>query len=104
MRLFVEHIQRETENPTIHVIPFALKSYVTFLSIHPFHDGNGRIGRLLLLVMLWRHGFIPPHFFKFDREYYIDAISRCRWGDPERFMQLCVQQMVDNVADEELDK
>lgn len=27
-------------------------------ALHPFHDGNGRLGRMLVPLFLWQHGFI----------------------------------------------
>lgn len=36
-----------------------LDFHYRFESIHPFQDGNGRIGRLLLFKECLRHGFVP---------------------------------------------
>ena len=36
-----------------------LNFHVEFEGIHPFQDGNGRIGRLLLFKECLRHGIIP---------------------------------------------
>lgn len=42
----------------------AALAHVEFEALHPFEDGNGRIGRMLITLMLWHHGVISqPNFF-----------------------------------------
>lgn len=59
--------------------------HVEFEALHPFNDGNGRIGRLLITLLLWKYGLIhKPHFyisafFEANKEEYIElmrAVSR----------------------------
>lgn len=39
-------------------------AHVEFEALHPFEDGNGRIGRMLITLMLWKLGTIgQPNFF-----------------------------------------
>ena len=40
----------------------------TFEKIHPFSDGNGRVGRLLILAQALHAGLIPPLVLK-ERKY-----------------------------------
>ena len=57
-------------------------AHVEFEALHPFRDGNGRIGRMLITLMLWRDGLISaPHFyvsayFEEHKDEYIDAMRR----------------------------
>ena len=42
-------------------------AHVEFEALHPFDDGNGRLGRMLITLMLWQTGVLSaPHFFVSD--------------------------------------
>lgn len=43
-----------------------------FETIHPFADGNGRVGRMLSLWELYRRGFDNHHIFSIDEFYWED--------------------------------
>lgn len=55
-------------------------SHLEFEALHPFNDGNGRIGRMLITLMLWHHEIISaPHFYisaylEENRNEYIDRM------------------------------
>lgn len=51
------------------------ESYITFERIHPFSDGNGRTGRMLINYSLMQHGFAPLVIDKNDRAEYIAYLS-----------------------------
>jgi Fic family protein len=46
-----------------------------FEQIHPFNDGNGRIGRLLVNFELIKHGYLPIDIKFADRAAYYDAFD-----------------------------
>jgi Fic family protein len=52
-----------------------------FEKIHPFLDGNGRSGRLLLNLLLVRLGYPPAIVFKNERTKYLDAMRKADQGD-----------------------
>ena len=53
-----------------------------FLCIHPFNDGNGRMSRLLTLLLLYRAGYIVGKYISIEKlieeskETYYEASSR----------------------------
>lgn len=60
----------------------AAMAHLEFEALHPFKDGNGRIGRMLITLMLWQSGTISaPHFyvssyFEENKNEYIDTMRR----------------------------
>lgn len=57
-------------------------AHAEFEALHPFEDGNGRIGRMLITLMLWNGGAISePHFyisryFENHKDEYIERLRR----------------------------
>ncbi len=61
-----------------HPVIVAAYFHAEFEGIHPFVDGNGRTGRLLMNFMLKKAGFPPiTIFFKYRAEYY-QALEKAR--------------------------
>lgn len=63
-----------------HPLLKAAIAHAEFEALHPFEDGNGRVGRMLIPLMLWQQGMLSaPHFFVSDyfernKDEYIDRL------------------------------
>ena len=96
MRRFVDW--RDGEQKSVHDVIMACKVFSAFLHIHPFHNGNGRVGRLLLGTYLLRQGYPPPLFQHFDRSQYLDMLSRSQHGQPEDLYEWVLENVRDFLA------
>lgn len=74
--MLFDYISNSTDVPLIK----AAISHVEFEALHPFKDGNGRIGRMLITLLLWQARIISaPHFyisgfFEENKDHYIDLM------------------------------
>lgn len=72
-----------------------------FEAIHPFEDGNGRIGRLLITLLLCSRGALPgpllclsPFIEAHRREYYDGLLAASRDGDFEGWLTFFLRAVV----------
>lgn len=70
-KMLVEYNAASHEN----VIKRMAKLHLTFENIHPFVDGNGRIGRVINNYLLIREGFVPINIKFIDRGKYYEAFK-----------------------------
>ncbi len=91
LRSFEQFLNDEPE-PTPPLLKAAL-AHVQFETIHPFLDGNGRLGRLLIVLQLLADGVLrqpmlyPSLFFKTHRNLYYELLDGVRLrGDWERWL------------------
>lgn len=70
-----------------------------FVQIHPFSEGNGRAARLLMNLVLMRHGYpFIVNITSRDRGKYLRALSEADMGDPAAFVDfaaLSVERALD---------
>jgi Fic family protein len=74
---FAEAINAQKYDPLLLISMFILD----FLCIHPFNDGNGRMSRLLTLLVLYRSGYIAGKYISIEmiiektKETYYDVLE-----------------------------
>jgi len=72
--------------------------HAAFERIHPFIDGNGRVGRLLMNLSLVRLGYPPAIIQKRLRDRYLDALHRTDRGDPGPLGEILARAILDNLS------
>jgi Fic family protein len=86
----------------------AALAHVQFETIHPFLDGNGRLGRLLITLLLCSEGALSEPllylslYFKQHRQAYYDLLQRVRtegeWEDWLLFFMEGVRETAENAV------
>ena len=79
MTKFFEWMNESKSN--YHPIEFAAIAHHRFVAIHPFEDGNGRTGRLLMNLLLMKSGYPIAVIQKNDRAKYYNALDDADAGD-----------------------
>lgn len=82
---YAEQLAASTVDPLLVSLVFAFD----FVSIHPFNDGNGRMSRLLTLLLLYQNGYTVGKYISIEKEiertketyYEALAASSAGWQD-----------------------
>ena len=107
----VEFCMRDLEGflfdpPDLPTLVRAAIAHYQFEAIHPFHDGNGRIGRLLIPMLLKHAGLLAEPllylsaYFERDKSAYIDAMWEVsRAGDWDGWVSYFLEGVVTEAGD-----
>ena len=84
-----ENFEREITSEQVDPLLLIPMFILDFLCIHPFNDGNGRMSRLLTLLLLYRSGYIVGKYISIEKlieetkDTYYDALQRSstNWHD-----------------------
>jgi len=88
------HRQQDAKHD-LHPLLHAGLVHYKFVEIHPFDDGNGRMARILMNLILMRAGF-PPVVIKLQgREPYIAALRRADAGETDGIVSFVGQNLLD---------
>ncbi len=89
---------KEIQQP--HPIDYVAESHCRFVGIHPFQDGNGRTGRLLMnLLLLWL-GYPVAMIRHEQRVEYIEALVQAKQQDNlVAFQELVLQAAQDSLVE-----
>lgn len=83
MNKFIKFVNETKINPA----ELAARGHYRFEKIHPFGDGNGRIGRLIMNYILWRNGY-PMIIIEFKkRKMYYKALQKDEGGFVNYFIR-----------------
>ncbi len=89
-------------DPDENILLCAALSHYQFETIHPFTDGNGRMGRLIIMLILNKRGILRypvlylSGYFNNYRDEYIDRLNRIRECDDfESWMDLFLDALIE---------
>ncbi len=72
------------------------EAHFRLIAIHPFSDGNGRTARLLMNLLLIRHGYVPVAVRPEDRLAYLDALEHASLTDDLQPFQTLMHRRLDD--------
>ena len=94
---WIEAANGLTEADESEIVEELARLHARFEQIHPFLDGNGRAGRLILNLLLVRLGYPPAIIYKGERSRYLAALRRADAGDPGPLGEFLARAVLDNL-------
>ncbi len=96
MAEFVEWLGKDQE---LHPIELAAEAHYRLVTIHPFVDGNGRTGRLLMNLILLMTGYPVAIIRKRDRLSYIGSLEEAQLGGSKDNYHTIIAKAVERSLD-----
>ena len=82
---------RESKNK-VHPLMLAFEFHRRYEFIHPFRDGNGRTGRLIMNKILMSAGYSPIIVYKSNKTFYFNALEKTKDGKMKNYYQFMLEQ------------
>jgi Fic family protein len=82
----------------MNIIEFAAIFHHKFVNIHPFQDGNGRTGRLLMNIFLMQYGFPLTIIQKNDRQKYYRVLAAADNGNYKPLVLFVAQAVLKSLS------
>ncbi len=97
MHDLINWFRKATTEGAIHRVEIAARFHHRFTAIHPFDDGNGRMSRLLMNLMLMQAGYPPVVIRLSERDPYLAALRRADAGEFEDFLALMAEHVLSSL-------
>jgi len=93
MRQLVTCVTSQDTKRSTHPVRLASKAHYEFLQIHPFPRHSGKVARLLMNLILLRHGYPPAIIHATERQRYYEALKT----SDDRTSQLVTEALTTSV-------
>ncbi len=80
------------KNKKIYPLKLAFDFHLRYEMIHPFRDGNGRTGRLLMNKILAKNNYPLMVIFKDNKQAYFNSIKQGKDGKSKKYYQFMLEQ------------
>ncbi len=77
---------------TTYTLQRAFEFHLQYETTHPFRDGNGRTGRLIMNKILMQNNYPPIIIYKDNKQAYFNAIKAARESDKKKYYQFMLEQ------------
>lgn len=71
----IDELVADMNSPTRDVVTHLARTHAVFELIHPFGDGNGRTGRLIMFAQALQYGLVPPLVLKERKRAYYHYLA-----------------------------
>lgn len=97
MRQLVDWYNKAQQDEAIHPSVLAAFFHHRFVAIHPFDDGNGRLGRILMNLILMKRGY-PPAIIKLkERTDYYAALNQADKNEYQALIEFVAEAVSDSI-------
>jgi Fic family protein len=94
MEELVKWCNAQFDSTDFHPVIFAATFHHRFVKIHPFDDGNGRMARILMNLILMRAGYLPAIFKIEQRGAYIASLVQADAGELGPLIELLTDSSI----------
>lgn len=96
MHDLMQWFKTETDEKHLHPVIFAAEFHHRFVRIHPFDDGNGRMARILMNLILMQNGYQPVIIKTNRKQQYVAALIRADVGELADFLSLIAEEEINS--------
>lgn len=90
----IQWYREEEEKAELHPVALSALLHYKFVHIHPFDDGNGRLARLLMNYVLFKHHLPPVVIKSADKKDYLFALNQADVGNLDAFVKYIAEQLI----------
>ena len=94
MRELMEWYVEASNEMALHPVVIAALFHHKFVSVHPFDDGNGRLSRILMNLVLMQKGYPPVVIRMEDRQNYYSLLSRADNRENGPFIEYITERLM----------
>ena len=90
----IEELTEKLNTPTNDLIRFLAETHSYFEKIHPFSDGNGRTGRLIIFISALQYGVMPPLVLKEKKHAYYKYLETAQTNESFELLEMFMAESI----------